>query len=100
MLTHIVCFKFADREHAQECVRRLRAMDGQIESLKGLEVGLDVTGSARSYDVGLITRFDDAAGLETYRVHPVHQEAASFIAGHARDVVAVDFLEENAAARS
>lgn len=96
MLTHIVCFKFGSPEHAQECARRLRAMNGRIESLKALEVGLDVTRGKRSYDVGLITRFDDAAGLKTYSVHPVHQEVANFIKEHASDVVTADFVDEAA----
>jgi hypothetical protein len=91
MLTHIVCFKFADPAHAEEACRRLLSMKGQIPSLLGLEAGLDVTRGNLSYDVGLVTRHEDVAGLQAYVVHPVHEAVAAYIRSVCTARVAVDF---------
>jgi Stress responsive A/B Barrel Domain. len=92
MLTHVVCFQFADPADAAEAVRRLAAMDGRIDALQGIEVGLDVTRSDRSYDVALITRHADAAGLAAYQADPVHQDVLVWIRGKGPKAVAVDFV--------
>jgi heme-degrading monooxygenase HmoA len=91
MLTHVVCLKFADPEDATEVARRLSSMEGRIPSMKGIEVGLDVVRSARSYDLVLITRHDDMDGMQAYQVHPVHQEVLAFIKSKGPAAVAVDF---------
>jgi hypothetical protein len=91
MLTHVVCFKFTNPDVAQEVKERLLSMVGRVPSLRHIEAGVDVVRSARSYDVALVTRFDDLAGLEAYQVHPVHQEVAAFIREHATNIVAVDY---------
>ena len=91
MLTHVVCLKFPDPADAPEVARRLSAMEGRIPSMKGIEVGLDIVRSGRSYDLVLITRHDDLAGMEAYQVHPVHQEVLAFIRSTGPASVAVDF---------
>ena len=91
MLTHVVCLKFTDPEDATEVARRLSSMEGRIPSMKGIEVGLDVVRSARSYDLVLITRHDDMEGMQAYQVHPVHQEVLAFIKSKGPTAVAVDF---------
>lgn len=94
MLTHVVCFKFEDLQIAEQVKVRLLSMAGRVPSLRAIEAGVDVLRSPRSYDVALITRFDDLAGMEAYQVHPVHQEVAGFIKQHSKGSVAVDFLGE------
>lgn len=94
MLTHVVCFKFEDLQIAEQVKVRLLSMAGRVPSLRAIEAGVDVLRSPRSYDVALITRFDDLAGMEEYQVHPVHQEVAGFIKQHSKGSVAVDFLGE------
>src|SRR5690606_25336691 len=91
MLTHVVCFKFDDLQTAEDVKARLQAMAERIPSLRAIEAGVDVLRSPRSYDVALITRFDDLAGLEAYQVHPVHQEVVEFIKPRSRGAVSVDF---------
>jgi hypothetical protein len=66
-------------------------MDGKIEVLKSLEVGQDVVRSARSYDLALIARFEDRAGLEIYNTHPVHQPILAYLRERMSAVTAVDF---------
>ena len=92
MLSHIVLFRFEDLELARQAATRLLAMKGRIPSLLDVEAGVDIVRSARSYELGLITRFDDVAGMDAYQVHPVHQEVVAFIKQHASGSVAVDFL--------
>lgn len=92
MLTHIVCFKFENLEIAEQVKERLLSMAGKVPTLRQIEAGVDVLRTARSYDVALVTRFDDVAGLEAYQVHPLHQEVAGFIKQHSQGAVAVDFV--------
>ena len=91
MLTHVVCFKFTDPEDATEAARRLSSMEGRVRSLQGIEVGVDITRSARSYDVALITRHADLAAMEAYQVDPVHLEVVAWIKSRGPTTVAVDF---------
>lgn len=91
MLTHVVLFKFADSAAAQTAADKLAAMEGRIETLRAIEVGVDISKSARSFDVALITRFDDQAGLDAYAVHPVHLEVVAYIKAHADKSIVVDF---------
>jgi hypothetical protein len=91
MLIHVVCFKFTDRAHADEAVARLAAMRGQIPTMLAIDVGRDITQSARSYDVALVTRHDDAAGMAAYQTHPVHQEVVTWIRSVKPRSIAVDF---------
>jgi len=97
MITHVVLFKFPERADAERARELLLGMRGRVEPLKELEAGLDVTRSPRSYDLALITRFADAAGLELYRAHPVHLEVLEFIRAHVGSTCAVDYVDDGAA---
>jgi hypothetical protein len=90
MLTHVVCLRFDDLQTAAEARDRLLSMAGRIPSLTGIEAGVDQTRSPRSYELALITRHADAAGLAAYQVHPVHQEVLAWLKERVRGAVAVD----------
>lgn len=74
MFTHAVAFKLQDPspEGRRRTAEVLRGMLGRIPSLLALELGEDELGSARAWDLLLITRFADRAGYEAYRDHPYH----------------------------
>jgi hypothetical protein len=91
MLTHIVLFKLKDRAIIDTARERLAALDGRIESLRSLEVGVDIVQGERSFDIALVATFDDRAGLEAYRVHPLHVEVADYIKGESSSVVSADY---------
>ncbi len=92
MLTHIVLFKLKDRAVIETARARLAALDeGSIESLRSLEVGIDVVQGERSFDIALVATFDDRAGLEAYRVHPAHVEVANYIKAESSAVVSADY---------
>jgi hypothetical protein len=68
-------------EHMAKAKALLEAMTERIEVLRQLEVGLNAVPSPRAFDLSLITRFDDLAGLKVYADHPVHVAVKDFLAG-------------------
>jgi len=94
MITHIVLFKLSDPtpENLAATRNKLLSMDGKIDLLRHLEVGVDVIRSERSYDVALTTRFDSLEDLQAYQVHPHH---AGVVIPHMKavcsSIVAVDY---------
>ncbi|MDD2734540.1 MAG: Dabb family protein [Desulfuromonadaceae bacterium] len=74
MVTHIVLFKLAEPtdENIEVTRNMLLSMDGKIDQLRHLEVGIDMIRSERSYDIALTTRFDSLDDLQSYQVHPYH----------------------------
>lgn len=93
-LTHLVLFKLRDRgpETIAKTVEVLRGLEGKIAVLRAIEVGADIVKSQRSYDIGLITRFDSLADMEAYQVHPVHQAVLAHMRTVLESSVAVDFV--------
>ena len=82
MITHIVLFKLKDRSEQSiaRTVQVLKDMEGKIEELKFLEVGVDIIHSERSYDIALVTKFESMDGLNAYQVHPVHKKVIEHMA--------------------
>ena len=67
-------------------------MDGKIDLLRHLEVGVDVIRSERSYDIALTTRFDSLEDLQAYQVHPYHAgDVVSHMKSVCSSIVAVDY---------
>ncbi len=66
-------------EHAAEVAARLRALDGVVESIRALTVGVNVLDIPGNADVALVADFDDAAGLAAYQTHPAHEAVVGFI---------------------
>jgi len=93
LITHIVFFKLKDNSPAkvEETAQVLRNMEGKIEQLKYIEVGVDILHSERSYDIALITKFDSMADLDAYQVHPVHQKVIEHMSVVRESSVAVDY---------
>ena len=90
-MTHVVFFRFAQANHAQQAATKLRALAGVVPSLRDIEVGIDELKSERSWDLCLITRFDDRAGMDAYQVHPAHNVVANYLHEHATGAAAVDW---------
>ena len=94
MFTHVVLFRLKDRRPESVAASRavLESLAEGIETLRRLEVGTDVVHSERSCDLALITRFDDMAGFEVYRQHPVHLSVLTHMREAAESSVTVDFV--------
>jgi hypothetical protein len=71
----------------------LGGLPGKIAEIKEFRFGKDVIRSERSYDLGLVSSFDDLDALERYQVHPEHQKVLAIIKANISGVVAVDFEE-------
>ncbi|HXE95011.1 MAG TPA: Dabb family protein [Dongiaceae bacterium] len=94
MITHIVLFKLAEpsAENIAATRNKLLSMDGKIDLLRHLEVGVDVIRSERSYDIALTTRFDSLVDLQAYQIHPYHAgEVIPHMKAVCSSVVAVDY---------
>ncbi len=94
MITHIVLFKLADpsAENVAATRDKLLSMDGKIDLLRHLEVGVDVIRSERSYDIALTTRFDSLEDLQAYQIHPYHAgEVVPHMKSVCSSIVAVDY---------
>ncbi|WP_424766809.1 Dabb family protein [Paenibacillus sp. sgz302251] len=93
MITHIVCFKLKDgsAESVARTAQILKDMEGKIDVLKSIEVGIDVLHSERSYDIALVTKFESMEALEAYQVHPVHKKVIEHMQQVREASVAVDF---------
>lgn len=83
MFTHIVFFKLKEptKENLRFLEETLLSMNGNIKELKQLEVGVDVIKSDRSYDIGIITRFDNKEDYLTYDVDEFHVEKVKKVIG-------------------
>jgi hypothetical protein len=95
MVTHIVFFKLkeASAEAVSGAKEKLLSMEGRIDLLRHLEVGVDVIRSERSYDLALVTRFDSLEDLQAYQVHPYHADVvAAYMKSVSAAVVAVDYV--------
>lgn len=94
MFVHVVFFKFTDFNDRTEAQSRLETMKGTVTSLRSIEVGLDLVGSPRSWDMVLTTRFDDRAGYEAYAVDPAHLVVLSWLKTVVGESATVDYIQE------
>ncbi len=83
MFTHIVLFKLKEptTENLKFVEKTLLSMNGMIKELKQLEVGIDVIKGDRSYDIGIITRFDNKEDYLSYDVNEFHVEKVKKVIG-------------------
>ena len=74
MIRHIVLFKIKDefKSEIPQLVKNFEDMRGRIEGMLELQAGADILHSERSYDLALITVFQDRASFDAYQTHPVH----------------------------
>ena len=92
MIKHIVCFKLKEGESSEKAKEVLLSMQGNVPMLKGIEVGVDLLHSARSYDVILAVVLEDMQALADYQQDEYH---VSVVKKHMHAVtktsVSVDF---------
>lgn len=94
MLIHIVCWKYRDTTDAatrERHIEMLRTLADKIDVIRELHVGADILHLDRSYDTGLVAKFDDRDALDIYTDHPEHQQVATFGREIAERAVSVDY---------
>ena len=72
MIKHVICFKLKQGESVQKAKDVLLSMEGNVPMLRGIEVGVDVLHSARSYDLILNVLLDDMDALAAYQKDAYH----------------------------
>ena len=76
MYTHIVFFKLneVNNENIEFVKSTLLSMEGKISELRYLEVGIDDIRNERSYDIALITKFNNKEDYLSYDINEYHVE--------------------------
>ncbi len=93
MVKHIVFFKLRNgsQEVKQTLKDKLMSMQGKIEVLKSIEVGIDTNRSERACDVSLITEFNSKEDLKSYASNPMHLEIIKYIKNQNMITSVVDY---------
>ena len=98
MIRHIVMWKFKESaqgksksENIALVSELLYALVGEIEEIKKLETGVDLTHSAASADLALITEFETKEALHAYAVHPKHVKVAEYVGKVVESRVVLDY---------
>lgn len=95
MIKHIVSFKITDNAQKESNTLRLKDkldnLKNKIPELLHLETGLNISKSPAAFDLVLVTHFKTREDLDTYRVHPLHQELLSFLNEIKESVIVVDY---------
>jgi len=94
MLTHIVCWKYKEEiteEQRRDHIAKLRSLPNLIDNIESFEVGADILHLERSFDTGLVAKFEGRAALYAYTDHPEHQKVVALGKQLAERAVSVDF---------
>lgn len=94
MIRHIVMYKLKDPtdENKQALVDMFKSMRGRIDELRGVEAGADILGTERSFDVVLVTTFDDLEDYRAYQDSEYHINVVKkYVHGVIEKAVAVDY---------
>ena len=93
MIKHIVMFKLSEKtpENMEYAIKSLKSLEGNIETLKTIEIGSDFLESERSYDIVLIAQFDNQEGLEIYAQHENHLPVVKIMRSLCTSSVVVDY---------
>jgi hypothetical protein len=98
MIKHIVFWKLKEEAlgndkatNAQLIKEKLEALNGQIEGLLKLEVGIDFAQGDASADVALYSEFSSKEALDFYQGHPKHKAVQAFVGEVRTDRVVVDY---------
>jgi hypothetical protein len=94
MIVHIVLFQFHEKnkqENIQKIKMMLEALSEKIDALQSIEIGVDFSREARSYDMSLLATFETKENLAVYAAHPEHQEVLEVIKQAVHTTKVVDY---------
>lgn len=86
MIKHIVMWTLKDEaeggtavENGKKMKQILENLSGKIDTLKHIEVSVDVFAAIPDCNVVLYSEFETKDDLDAYQVNPLHQECVAFI---------------------
>jgi len=98
MIRHIVLFKLKDfssedekLKAAQKVISHLDELPLKIDVIRKYEAGIDVRKLSWSFDIVLTMDFDNMADLESYTIHPAHQDFIAFNKDYSAEKVCIDY---------
>ena len=94
MIVHIVMFRFRQenkKENIIQVKKELNALEGKIDELKSIEVGVDFNGSDRAFDLSLYSTFDSKDALACYATHSEHLKVVELIKKVTSESKVVDY---------
>jgi hypothetical protein len=74
-----------------EVINRLNELPLKIDVIRKYEAGIDNRKLSWSFDIVLIMDFNTMADLDTYTIHPAHQEFVAFNKNYSVDKVCIDY---------
>jgi hypothetical protein len=98
MIKHLVFWKLADNAagnakatNALLIKEKLEALNGEIDGMLHLEVGIDYSNTPDSFDVALYSEFETKKALDAYQIHPKHKAVQEFVKLVRTDRKVVDY---------
>lgn len=98
MIKHIVCWKLKEEAHGNDKAtnmllikEKLEALQGKIEGVIKIEVGINLPDFPNNHDVVLYSEIESKEALDFYQNHPLHQAILPFIRDAVVNRVAVDY---------
>lgn len=98
MVKHIVFWKLKDEvngndkaANARLIKEKLEDLNGKIEGLVKVEVGINFLDSPANYDVALYSEVASKEALDFYQNHPLHQAVLPFVREVVSGRIAVDY---------
>tara|TARA_B100001123_G_C14576331_1_gene736335 strand:- start:172 stop:459 length:288 start_codon:yes stop_codon:yes gene_type:complete len=93
MIKHIVLFKLSEKtpQNLEKAVYSLKSLEGNVETLKFIEIGINFKESDTSYDIALTTHFENKEGLDNYSKHPNHLPVIQVLQTLCSQRVVVDY---------
>jgi hypothetical protein len=86
VIKHIVVWKLKETAHGHDKMKNARMIKEKLESLNGkidgllkMEVGIDYSHTENSSDVVLYSEFVSKKDLENYQSHPEHKAIMPFV---------------------
>ena len=101
MLKHIVMWRFqgqaegkSKQEHMAWIKEHLLALQPVIPELLSMEIGQDIGVGRDTYDMALVTTFENAETLAFYQNHPAHKAVSAYVGKVRIARASVDYLTD------
>lgn len=90
-------FKFKEENRESNILKAkelLNALEGKINELVSMEVGVNFDTADRAFDLSLYSKFQTKEDLNAYAIHSEHLKVVEFIKSVASESKVVDYIIE------